>query len=168
MATSAMNFTVDKDSNKIKVLRTFSASPSKLWTYWTASEKLDQWWAPHPWRCETKEMDFREGGKWIYSMNGPEGETHWSRVDYQTVQPLMNFTGLDSFIHEDGRKDSSLPEATWKVEFSESAANETLVSVETEFQDTSDLDKILDMGFMEGFTSALGNLEKLLAEENQE
>ena len=165
MSTPTMNFNVDKESNKIQVIREFAAPVSRVWKAWTQQELLDQWWAPKPWTAQTKEMDFREGGKWIYAMVSPEGEKHWARTDFQSVKTLVSFTGLDAFVDEKGNKNTGLPESTWKVEFDESSITTTLVSVEIEYDSSEDLEKILEMGFIEGFSAALQNLDELLAEQ---
>ncbi|HER40051.1 MAG TPA: SRPBCC domain-containing protein [Salinimicrobium catena] len=160
-----MNFNVDKENNKIQVIREFAAPVSRVWKAWTQQELLDQWWAPKPWTAQTKEMDFREGGKWIYAMVSPEGEKHWARTDFQSVKTLVSFTGLDAFVDEKGNKNTGLPESSWKVEFDESSITTTLVSVEIEYDSSEDLEKILEMGFIEGFSAALQNLDELLAEQ---
>lgn len=168
MSTPTMNFSIDKESNKIQVIREFSAPVSRVWKAWTQQELLEQWWAPKPWTVQTQEMDFREGGKWIYAMVGPEGEKHWSQTDFQSVKTLINFTALDAFIDEKGNKNTGLPESTWKVEFDESSITTTLVSVEIEYDNSEDLEKILEMGFIEGFSAALQNLDELLAEQEKD
>lgn len=162
MSTPTMNFSVDKEKNRIQVIREFSAPVSRVWKAWSQPELLDQWWAPEPWSTQTKEMDFREGGKWIYAMVGPKGEKHWSRTDFQMVKTLVGFTALDAFTDEKGNKNTGLPESTWNVEFDESSIESTMVSVNIEFDDSSDLEKLLEMGFIEGFSAALQNLDRLL------
>lgn len=168
MSTPSMNFSVDKETNKIQVIREFAAPVSRVWKAWTQQELLDQWWAPKPWIAQTREMDFREGGKWIYAMVGPDGEKHWARTDFQSVKTLISFTGLDAFIDEKGNKNTWLPESTWKVEFDENSVNTTLVSVEIEYDNSEELEKILEMGFIEGFSGALQNLDELLAQQEND
>lgn len=159
MNNRSMNFSIDKDSNKIKVIREFAAPVSKVWEAWTSREVLEQWWAPKPWQVETSKFDFREGGKWIYAMVGPNGEKHWCRTDFQTIKTSISFIALDAFINENGNKNTGLPESTWTVEFSETSPSNTMVSIEIEYEETTDLDKILEMGFIEGFTTTLQNLD---------
>ena len=45
------DFIVNKENNTINVKREFKAAPAKVWSAWTKSELLDQWWAPKPWRA---------------------------------------------------------------------------------------------------------------------
>jgi uncharacterized protein YndB with AHSA1/START domain len=156
-----MDFSVDKENSKIKVRREFAAPLSKVWAAWTESQLLDQWWAPKPWKARTKTMDFREGGYWLYAMVGPEGQEHWARADFRSVTPLKSFSLQDAFADENGNIDPALPRSLWTNEFSETQ-NATLVSIEIKFEDLADLEKIIEMGFKEGFTAALENLDDLL------
>ena len=114
-----MNFTVDKENNKLVVEREFAAPLSNVWAAFTQSELLDQWWAPKPWQARTKSMDFREGGYWLYAMVGPEGEEHWGRMDYKTINPESNFSAIDSFVDPEGSINQELPRADFKNEFQE-------------------------------------------------
>ena len=155
-------FTVDKGNNEIHVKREFAASRKKVWAAWTQSELLDQWWAPKPWKAKTKSLDFREGGAWIYSMVGPDGSEHWARADYKTINPQNDFTWLDGFSDENGKLNEALPQAHWSINF-EDKQEETMVAIDIKFETLEDLNQIIEMGFKEGFTSGLENLDELLA-----
>ena len=156
-----MNFSVDKENKKIKVKREFAAPITKVWAAWTESKLLDQWWAPKPWKGKTKTMDFKEGGYWLYAMVSPDETEHWARADFKSIIPLKSYTVQDAFCDAHGNINHSLPIPLWIVKFSETS-NSTIVSIEIEFNDLSDLEKIIEMGFKEGFTAALENLDKLI------
>jgi len=156
-----MNFVVDKENNKVRVTREFAAPLSKVWAAWTQSELLDQWWAPKPWKAKTKTMDFKEGGHWLYAMVGPEGEEHWCRADFKSVLPMKSFKGVDAFCDPQGKINTDFPIVYWYCNFSE-AKNKTIVNIEIDFDSLADLEKYIEMGFKEGFTKALGNLDELL------
>ncbi|MFD2144274.1 SRPBCC domain-containing protein [Mucilaginibacter antarcticus] len=64
--------TEDLANKKLNVTRTFNAPIDQVWKAWTDDTLLDKWWAPRPWKAETKSMNFTEGGTWLYSMVGPE------------------------------------------------------------------------------------------------
>jgi uncharacterized protein YndB with AHSA1/START domain len=157
-----MNFSVDKENNKVKVEREFAASRDRVWAAWTQSEILDQWWAPKPWKAETKSQDFSEGGRWLYSMVSPEGERHWSFADYMTINPKDSFSAKDGFCDENGNVNKEWPQSTWHNSFSDKDGH-TMVTVEISYPSLNDLEKFLEMGFQEGFTMGLGNLDELLA-----
>lgn len=157
-----MDFSVDKENRKIFVKREFAAPLTKVWAAWTDSKLLDQWWAPKPWQAQTKSMDFREGGTWIYAMVGPDGTTHWSRADFHSIIPYISYTGEDAFCDENGNIDPNLPKSVWSNEFQETG-DSTTVFIAITYEKESDLEKILEMGFKEGLTSAMENLDELLA-----
>jgi uncharacterized protein YndB with AHSA1/START domain len=156
-----MNFVVDKENKKVRVTREFAAPLSKVWAAWTQSDLLDQWWAPKPWKAKTKTMDFREGGHWLYAMVGPEGEEHWCRADFKSISPMKSFRGLDAFCDANGNITYELPKSVWVCKFSESS-DKTTINIEIEYETLADLEKYIEMGFKEGFISALGNLDELL------
>ena len=157
-----MEFSVDKENKKISVKREFAAPRSKVWAAWTESEILDQWWAPKPWQAQTKTMEFREGGYWHYAMIGPDGSTHWSRADYQSITPLEKFSGQDAFSDENANINRSLPVSFWSTKFSETMDDSTMVSIEIKFDEITDLEKLVEMGFKEGLTAGMENLDELL------
>lgn len=155
------NFEVDKENKTVKVERSFDASTDLVWAAWTEPELLDQWWAPKPWRSRTKSMDFTVGGQRLYAMVGPEGEEHWALADYTSISPKINFQYLDAFCDSEGNLNEDFPRSDWKVDFTASG-DSTVVLVEIKHEDLADLEKIIEMGFKEGFTSALQGLTDIL------
>jgi uncharacterized protein YndB with AHSA1/START domain len=156
------SITKDAANKKLFVVREFDGTLEQVWKAWTESKLLDMWWAPKPWKAKTKKMDFREGGFWLYCMEGPDGTQIWCRVDYQTIIPNRGFTTIDAFCDAEGNKTSDFPGMHWKNEFSETETG-TKVIVELTFASEADLEKIIEMGFKEGFTAAHNNLDELLA-----
>lgn len=154
-------YTKDLTNKKIKVLREFDAPVEKVWRAWTESELLDQWWAPKPWKANTISMDFRNGGVWLYYMEGPDGSRHHCRADYNSISTNKSYEGLDAFCDEKGNINTEFPRMKWKVEFGK-ANTGTKVEVEITFASVEDLEKIIEMGFKEGFAAAHNNLDELL------
>jgi uncharacterized protein YndB with AHSA1/START domain len=162
MATNETIYTKDLVNKKLKVVREFNAPFEKVWEAWTKSELLDQWWAPRPWKANTVSMDFKNGGRWLYYMEGPDGTRHYCRADYKSVVANKNYEGLDAFCDEKGNINTEFPRMNWKVEFSKSGSG-TKVEVEITFASEADLEKIVEMGFKEGFAAAHNNLDELLS-----
>ena len=162
VATKETVYSKDLEKKKIKVTREFNAPVNRVWRAWTVSEELDQWWAPKPWKANTQEMVFTEGGHWRYYMQGPEGERQYCRVDFQIIVPDRSYTALDAFCDENGVVNKEFPGMHWKVDFTPSGTG-TKVEVEITFSKTEDLEKIIEMGFEEGFRMAHQNLDELLA-----
>ncbi|MBX7180932.1 MAG: SRPBCC domain-containing protein [Bacteroidia bacterium] len=160
-AALLFDFQVDKENNQIHVKREFAAGLDLVWEAWTNPEILDLWWAPKPYQTRTKSMDFREGGNWLYCMEGPQGEKHWCRADYTIVNPKSNYAGLDAFCDEFGKINEQFPRTQWSVSF-QALGNKTMVSIRNTFQSLNDLETIIKMGFKEGFTMALENLDQYI------
>ncbi|MEO8067237.1 MAG: SRPBCC domain-containing protein [Flavobacteriales bacterium] len=156
------NFTVDKNSDTITVERSFNAPLDPVWAAWTEAEILCQWWAPKPYQCVIKALDFREGGRWLYYMEGPQGDRHWCFFDYDSVNPKESFSGSDAFCDEHGVANDTKPTVRWETHFSESDST-TRVRILLQFKTPEDLEQIVQMGFKEGFTQGLQQLEELLA-----
>ena len=96
-------------------------------------------------------------------MIGPEGEEHWARADFESITTFEKFSAVDAFCDSDGNINESFPSSTWTNQFSE-ASNATLVSIEIKYDKLADLEAILEMGFKEGFTAGLENLDALFEE----
>ncbi|MDN5286400.1 MAG: ATPase [Mucilaginibacter sp.] len=154
-------FSKDTENKKLTVVRTFDAPLEQVWKAWTTSEILDVWWAPKPYKAQTKSMDFSEGGRWLYLMAGPTGDGTWCRVDFNTIIPHKSITTAVMFCDEDGNKNLDFPVMYWKKEFSQ-AGDTTTVNIEITFDKIADMEAIIQMGFQEGFTAGLGNLDEYL------
>ena len=155
------DFKVDKANNTILITREFAADLDLVWDAFTKAEILDQWFAPKPWQARTKEMDFREGGRWLYSMISPENvSAGWSLVEFIEIQPKSSFSTRNTFSDENGNpttKGFSLVKNSFKE-----GTETTTVYVEKKFDDLSTLEKVVSMGFMEGMSAAFGNLDEYL------
>jgi uncharacterized protein YndB with AHSA1/START domain len=154
--------TKDVANKKITVVKDLDADIKKVWMAYTDRKMLDQWWAPKPWRAETREMNFKEGGCWLYSMNGPNNERQWAKMDFQKIDAPNRFTAIDCFTDEKGTKDKNMPSIHWSNSF-EKKGDGTQLRVELIFDKEEDMKKILDTGFEQGFQLGLENLDELLA-----
>lgn len=155
------NFTVNKENNSVNVEREFAADLDLVWDAWTKPEILDQWWAPKPYVNKTKSMDFREGGMWLYAMISPENETHWCKNDYLKIDAKKSYTGLDAFCDENGNTNMEMPRTEWTNTFKQTA-DKTLVTISATYASLEDLEMVIQMGFQEGFTMGLNQLDELL------
>lgn len=159
--TLQFDFSVNKENKTITVKRAFAAPLEKVWAAWTQSEILDQWWAPKPYKARTKSMDFRPGGHWLYAMVGPDDSSMWCRADYKSVDTLKSYSAEDAFCDETGTIVQDFPNSLWTNTFTSEGDN-TLVSIVIKYKKLEDLEKIIEMGFKEGFTAGLENLDAYL------
>jgi len=159
---SMITFNEDFDSNSVYVMKIYNAEASKVWDYFTKSGLLDRWWAPKPWKCETKKQDFKEGGTWLYSMVGPQGERHYSLLQYGEITEHRSFDGIDAFCDENGKINEDFPQAKWLLGFT-GVEEGTKVTINIHLASQEALKQLLDMGFEEGFKTGLNQLEEILS-----
>lgn len=154
-------FTTDRSDNTVCIKREFSTSKVNLWKAWTSSSLLDKWWAPQPFKNITKHLELRAGGAWFYSMNGPTGEVFWGKTEYKSVQEYTELVWLDAFCDAEGVLADGMPRSLWSIAFSEYNGIAS-VSIVIKHEKWEDIEANIKMGFKEGFTMALSNLDELL------
>ncbi len=156
-----LDFTVDKANNTVNVNREFNADLELVWDAWTNPEILDQWWAPKPYKNQTKIMDFRDGGMWLYYMTSPKGEIHWCKADYSKIEHQRSYSYRDNFCDEHGNVGEKFPDSVWTNVFSENAGT-TTVNITIQYESLEMLEKVMGVGFKEGFTMAMQNLDQYI------
>ncbi len=114
-------------------------------------------------------MDFRVGGRRFYAMVNPEGaEIAWQIFDYTSISPKSNFKCLSVFADKD--ETPHFPGSNWDLTFSEQNAQPdesfgraiTKVRILIYFESLERLEKMIEMGFKEGFTVTLNELTSVL------
>lgn len=156
------DFAMDKENSAVLVTREFAAPVALVWNAWTTAEMLDKWWAPKPYRAETKTLEFKVGGHWLYAMVGPESDKIWCRADYLSIDSQKSFSASSAFCDESGKVSTDFPVTTWHNSFTQEG-NKTKVTIRLQFDSVMDMEKYIELGFKEGFTMALGNLDELFA-----
>jgi uncharacterized protein YndB with AHSA1/START domain len=164
MSNLQFDFTVNKSTKTVLIIREFNAELSLVWDAFTKQEILDQWWAPKPYVSKTKFMNFKEGGRRFYAMVSPEGNESWQIQDYTSISPKTNFKYLSVFADKD--ENPHLPGSNWDLNFTEQNESDgyrkTKVSITIYNESLERMEKMIEMGFKEGFTMTLNELEELL------
>jgi uncharacterized protein YndB with AHSA1/START domain len=155
-----MDFIVDKQTKTVSITKEFAYNLSLVWDAYTKPELLDQWWAPKPWTSRTKVMDFKVGGWRFYAMVSPEGDERWAVQKYTSITPKTNFKLFNAFA--DKHENPELPGSDWDLNFSEPDGT-TRVSISIYNESLERLERMVEMGFVEGTKMQLKNLEELLA-----
>jgi uncharacterized protein YndB with AHSA1/START domain len=153
-------FTVDKATKTVFITREFDADLSLVWDAFTKPEFLDQWVAAKPWASKTKFMDFKVGGRRFYAMVSPEGQERWGIQQYTSISPKTNFKTFNAFADED--ENPELPGSDWDYTFSEQNGK-TTAHITIYNESLERMEKMIEMGFEEGYTLSMNNLENLLA-----
>jgi len=154
------DFTVDKATKTVLITREFNADLSLVWDAFTTPEILDQWVAAKPWASRTKFMDFKVGGRRFYAMVSPEGQERWAIQKYTSISPKTNFKFFNAFADKD--ENPELPGSDWDHTFSEQNGK-TTVRITIYNESLARMEKMIQMGFEEGYTMSMNSLEDLLA-----
>ena len=155
------DFTVDRPSKTVFITREFAAELQLVWDAFTKPEILDQWVAPKPWLSRTEYMNFKVGGKRFYAMVSPEGVERWSIQEFTSITPGKGFTMYNTF--SDKEENRALPGSEWRYDFTEQDGI-TKVSIIIKNESLERMDKLIEMGFVQGFKATIDNLEDLLSE----
>jgi uncharacterized protein YndB with AHSA1/START domain len=158
------DFTVDKAKKTVFITREFDADLSLVWDAFTKAAILDQWTAPKPYTAKTKHMNFEVGGRRFYAMVSPEGQESWLLQKYTSITPKTNFKLFNAFADKD--ENPQLPGSDWDYTFSEQNGT-TKVNITIYNESLERMERMIEMGFKEGFTVTLKNLEDVLANLSQ-
>ncbi len=153
------DFTVDKENKTLQVICDFNAGIDLIWQAWTTARLLDQWWGPKPFAARTKHMNFEVGGRRFYAMVGPEGQEHWALQLFTAITPQTNFKMTSVFADKD--ENPYWPGSEWDLTFTENSGN-TRVSITIKNDSLERMEQMIAMGFKEGFTMGLQQLDELL------
>lgn len=74
------------DDKTITTVRTIPFSIEKVWNAWSNPDILKIWWGPNGFTNTFHEHDFREGGKWIYTMHAAEGGNFENDAWYEKIE----------------------------------------------------------------------------------
>jgi uncharacterized protein YndB with AHSA1/START domain len=158
------DFTVDKATATIYITREFAADRDLVWDAFTKAEILDQWMGPKPWRVQTKEMDFREGGRWLYAMVSDENPapTLFSLAEFIEIHPKSSFTTKNSFADGNGNPiDSGITFSITKNSF-KAGDEKTTVQIVKKMASLAELEKFVALGYEKGIAMGMNNLDEYL------
>ncbi|MEP9368766.1 SRPBCC family protein [Xanthobacter sp. VNH20] len=135
--------------------RVIRAPRSIVWNTWMNPETLPQWWGPEGFSCQTKRIDLRTGGEWLFDMIGPDGTVYPNHHRYIEVMPDERI-GYTLLWGESGPKHA---DAWVSMEDQDGATKVTLgmvFSTEAEFQQAK------GFGAIELGLQTLGKLERFV------
>lgn len=154
---------VETTEQEISFTRIFDASRELVFETFSDCKHLKHWWGPRTWPLSYCDIDFRPGGSWHYCMSGPnEGDNSWGKVLYKEIYVPERIVFEDYFSDKDGNINKEMPGTLATVEFVEHEGKTKVIN-RSEYQKAADLQKVLDMGMVEGFTETLDRLEEYLS-----
>ena len=147
---SSNKMTISHSERVFMAERVFDAPRERVFAAFSQSEHLKQWWGPKRWTLPVSKMDFRAGGSWHYCMKGPEGEESWGKALYHEVVAPERIVYTDYFSDADGNVVAGLPPA------------KITLTVTGVYTTAAELEQVLAMGMVEGFSETWDRLEEYL------
>jgi uncharacterized protein YndB with AHSA1/START domain len=163
--TNNFVFETDMAAKTIHIAREFNAPIEKVWRAWTEPRLIEKWIAPKPWTAETKIMNFTVGGIWLYAMVSPEGQKHWTHIEFTAIENGHSISSTNMFSDEDGKTADGAPKSYTVTKFSSIDNNKTKVEVVKTFTDVATVKMFAEKGFKEGTIMGYNQLDELLAAE---
>lgn len=149
---------MNNKDREIRITREFDAPRELIFDAWTEPDKIGRWWGPNGFTTTTREMSFKIGGNWIFTMHGPDGTDFSNRIAYTEIK-RPEILKYDHYGHKNGEGDPPHFQAT--VTFEESG-EKTKLTMRMLFPTTEARDQSVEFGAVEGGNQTLKRLEKYL------
>lgn len=99
--------------NELEIIRVYDAPVKLVWECFTDVKHQVNWWGPRGFTITTKSKDLRPGGKWIYTMHGPDG------VDYPNIATYHEVVKYEKLVYDHGGNEDRPKLFTVTVTFKE-------------------------------------------------
>ena len=153
----------DLDAATLTVTARYAASPERLWQLWADPRQLERWWGPPTYPATVTDHDLTPGGTVRYSMTSPEGDKYsgWWRIVAVDAPTRLELD--DGFADADGNPNPDLPVTRVVVTIEALGDGDSAVRIHSVYASREEIEQVLAMGMEEGITSALGQIDAILA-----
>ncbi len=111
----------DVSNRTLSMIRTFNAPVDLLWKVLTNAEHIAKWWGPEGFTNTIHKMDVRKGGKWEFTMHGPDGTDYENNHTYLEIivnqQIILDHKNPNFEIIVNLTDKGDQTEVEWIVEF---------------------------------------------------
>lgn len=146
----------DSLDRQIVLTRLYPAPPEVLFPLWIEQRHLERWYGPDGFTITVEEFDLRPGGKWRFTMHGPDG------TDYPNLITFLEIVPKERLVVLKGTPEDAEPPFTQIVTLDE-MAGQTALSMRLVFDSAAELDRVVaTYNAVEGGTQTLSRLAALL------
>lgn len=153
--------TPDLDARTITINAEFAAPVERVWQIYADPRQLEKIWGPPTYPATVVDHEFKPGGKVTYYMTGPEGEKFGGYWEIESVDEPHGFTFLDGFADADLNPITDMPVSHNSYSFVEKDGK-TVATYIGAYDSAEALQKVLDMGVIEGSTEAINQIDEFL------
>lgn len=147
--------TIKGSDRSLIFTRLFAAPPGTVFACFHDPVHISNWWGPNGFRTTTYEMDFRVGGRWRFTMHGPDGTDYPNLVSYKEIVPSRRI----AYDHGTGPENPKMFEA--EISFAEEGGK-TRVNLQLTLHDAEQRDHMIAFGAVEGGWQTLSRLDAFL------
>ncbi len=155
--------TSNPEALTLTVVGDYPVPVERLWEAWADPRQLEKFWGPETWPATFTRHDMAPGGLSQYHMTGPDGGTSRGWWRFLAVEPVRSFEVEDGFAHDDGRPNEEMPTMRMVFTFEPTSTGSRFTGV-TRFPDVEAMERLVEMGMVEGMKSALGQMDDVLAD----
>jgi uncharacterized protein YndB with AHSA1/START domain len=153
----------DLDALTLTITADFAAPVERVWEVYADPRQLERVWGPPGYPATFVDHDLVPGGRMNYYMTSPEGEKYYAYWDVTEVHAPGRFDFKDGFAGDDSfTPDPDMPEAFNTYNFTATSSGTRATFIGT-YGSAESLQKVLDMGVVEGSTQAINQIDDLLA-----
>jgi uncharacterized protein YndB with AHSA1/START domain len=152
----------DFDNLTLTITADFAAPVKRIWQVYADPRQLEKVWGPPSYPATVVDHDLTPGGRMTYFMTSPDGDKFAGYWQITAVEEPTSLAFDDGFADLDFNPNPGLPVSKNVYTFAEHDAGTRAVYVST-FESAEALQKVLDMGIVEGATSAINQIDDLLA-----
>ncbi|MGC3020445.1 SRPBCC family protein [Brevibacterium sp. FAM 24630] len=156
--------THDEENLTLTMVAEFAAPPERVWEVYADPRQLEKVWGPPTYPATVVDHSLVPGGRVTYFMTSPEGEKFCGLWEVSSVDAPRQLAFRDYFADEDFNIDESMPGSGSVFTFSEVDGG-TRATYESTFDSLESLKTVLEMGMVEGATSAMSQIDDLLAQD---
>jgi uncharacterized protein YndB with AHSA1/START domain len=155
MSASQFDPNTDAADREIVITRLINAPRDLVFTAFTDIRHVDNWWGPEGFRNETRSMDVRPGGTWMYIMHGADG------IDFENKVAYLEVTRPERLVYWHGDwQDNGVFHVT--ITFAEQAGK-TLLTMRSVFSSAEERRMVVEKyKAIEGGNQTINRLEAYL------
>lgn len=154
--------TPDTDNLTLTIVAEFAAPVERVWQIYADPRQLEQIWGPPTFPATFVDFDFTPGGRATYYMTSPDGEKFGGWWQFTAIDAPSSLAFTDGFADADLQPAEGMPVATNVFEFS-ADGDGTRVVYTSVYSSAEDLQKVLDMGVIEGSSQAINQIDAFVA-----
>ena len=156
------SLTSDTDALTLTVIGDYPVPVERLWNAYADPRQLEKFWGPETWPATFTRHDMKPGGRSEYHMTGPDGAMSRGWWRFLAVEKGRKFEVEDGFSDDEGRPNETMPTMRMVFTFEPTSSGSRVTSV-TSFPSLDAMQRLVDMGMIDGLRSAMGQLDAVLA-----